>query len=133
MMTVSGLHSQSLDTTGKVWIPRPDALATLSKAQEATLLSQKVSILNTEIAILNYRIFLKEETIKDLEQKDANNDSLIVNYKKEIAIMKDQRKIYEGEVGFLNKEIKRYKRKLFWRTAAGVVVLGGLTFLYITK
>ena len=50
-----------------------------------------------------------------------------------IALMKDQRKIFETAISAKEKEIRKYKRKLFFRTAGSVLVTGGLVYLYLTK
>lgn len=123
-------RSQTSDT---VCIPRKDAVKLLSKAEEGKLLSEKVTLLNEQAFLLTQRITEKEGIIAALEKIQADNDSLISNYKSEIGLMKDQRKIFETAIADAKKEVRRYKRKLFFRTAGGLMLTGAVTYLYVTK
>lgn len=129
-MIVSGLRSQTSDT---ICIPKKDAIRLLAKAEEGKLLSEKIGLLNDQIFLLSQRITEKEAIISGFEQTNVYQDSLISSYKKEIDLMKDERKILEQAVAATKKEVRRYKRKLFFRTAGGVMIIGGLSYLYITK
>jgi hypothetical protein len=123
-------QSQTSDT---ICIPKKDAIKLLAKAEEGKLLVQKVDLLNDQIFLLGERIKEKEQIIAAYEQISAANDSLISNYKKEIVVLNDQKKILEQAVKDTQKEVRRYKRKLFWRTAGGTVLLGTAAYLYLTK
>lgn len=123
-------QSQTSDT---ICIQVTEAKKLLTKAEEGKLLAEKVTHLDNHIALLNSRIIELEGMIKAYELTQGFNDSLISSYKQEIAIMKDQRKIFEIEIARLNKEIRRYKRKLFWRTAGGVTLAAAGVYLYLTK
>jgi Tfp pilus assembly protein PilN len=105
----------------------------LTKAEEGKLLGEKVILLNNQIALLDQRIIEKSQMVAAYEQINTENDSLIASYKKEILLMTDQRKILEQAIKEREKEIKRYKRKLFWRTAGGVMLVGAGAYLYLTK
>lgn len=124
---------QSQNLTDTVCIPRTDAVKLLKRAEEGKLLAEKVKLLDEQIFLLGERIREKQEQISAWEQIGNANDSLINNYKKEIEIIRDQRKILEQAIRDAEKEVKRYKRKLFWRTAGGVTLLGAAAYLYITK
>lgn len=105
----------------------------MSKAEEGKLLSEKVSLLNEQIFLLSQRIVEKEAIISGLEHTQGYQDSLIGSYKKEIGLIRDERKILEQAVAATKKEVRRYKRKLFFRTAGGIMVTGALAYLYLTK
>lgn len=124
------VQSQSSDT---ICIPKTDAIKLLSKAEEGKLLSEKVSLLNEQIFLLSQRIAEKQAIISGLEQTEGYQDSLIGSYKKEIELIRDQKKILEEAVAATKKEVRRFKRKLFFRTAGGVMVTGALVYLYVTK
>lgn len=122
--------SQNSDT---ICIPKTDAIKLLTKAEEGKVLAEKVTLLNENIFLLNQRIMEKEQMVAAYEQINKENDSLIASYKAEIKLMQDQRKIFETEITACKKEIRRYKRKLFWRTAGGVMIAGVGAYLYLTK
>lgn len=130
IMIAFGLQSQTSDT---ICIPKKDAVKLLAKAEEGKLLVEKVSLLNEQIILINDRIREKEQIISAFEKINEANDSLISSYKKEIEVMTDQRKIFEQAIADAKKEVRRYKRKLFWRSVGGVMLLGGAAYLYITK
>jgi putative NADH-flavin reductase len=85
--------------------------------------AQQKSILDSQVVILNQRITGQEQIISALNAKDT---ATVGSYERQIAVMKDERKILE-------KEVKKIKRKLFWRTVGGVGLTAGLVALYITK
>lgn len=128
-MIASALHSQ-IDT---VCIYRPDAIRKLKQADEAVLLAEKVTLLNEQIFLLNQRIMEKEQMVAAYQQINTENDSLISSYKKEIQLMQDQRKIFETAIKDKEKEIRRLKRKLFFRTVGEAIVAAVFAYLYFTK
>ena len=85
--------------------------------------AQQKSILDSQVIILNQRIVGQESIIAALNAKDT---ATVGTYERQIAVMKEERKLIE-------KEVKRIKRKLFWRTVGGVGLTAGLVALYITK
>lgn len=123
-------HSQNKDT---LCIPIADAIDKLTKAAKADLLEQKVLLLNDQIFLLGERIKEKEQQIAAYEQIGFANDSIINSYKKEIEAMQGQRKILDLAMADSKKEIRRYRRKLFWRTVGGAVIVSGITYMYIVK
>lgn len=126
-------HGMVPDMTDTICIPRKDAVKLLTKAEEGKLLAEKVTHLDNHITLLNSRIIELEGIGRAYELTEGLKDSLINSYKAEIEVMKDQRKIFETEIARLNKEIRRYKRKLFWRTAGGATLLAAATYFYLTK
>lgn len=87
-------------------------------------------LLEEQLFILNQRIEGFELVIKEYQDMDVATKE---SYEKQIAVMKDERKIFESEISRLNKDVRKWKRRLFWRTAGGAVVIVGLTTLLIIK
>jgi len=92
--------------------------------------AEQKKVLDEQVVLLNQRISGYEAMVQQYKDKDT---ATVGSYEREIALMKDQRKIFETAIKDKEKEIKRYKRKLFFRTAGGVMIVGGLTYLYLTK
>lgn len=128
-MSFAGL-SQTSDT---ICIPKKDAIKLLIRSQEWKLFGEKIKLLEDQSSLLTERIKEKDQQIAAYEQIGEMNDSLISNYKKEIEVMQDQRKLYDMAVADYKKQVRIYKRKLFWRTAGGVTVIAGVSYLYFTK
>lgn len=105
----------------------------LSDAKQRPVLLERIVLLNDDIRLLNQRIVEKEGAIADLKAKDANNTIIVSTYEREIAVMKEQRKVFEDQVNSFAKQLKREKRKRFWTAAGGVASIGIMAYLYITK
>lgn len=105
----------------------------LTRAEEGKLLAEKVTLLDNHIALLNSRIIELEGMVKAYELVGNFNDSLITSYKAEIAIMKEQRKLFEGAIKDNEKVIRKLKRKVFWTSLGGVAGIGAMTVLLLTK
>ena len=129
-MIHSGLLSQPSDT---VCITRANAVKLLTKAEQAKILEERQLLLLQDIEVLNLRINEKEAIVSGLKQKDSLNKEVIKLYDKEISVMKDQRKIFEGQIKYDNKMIRKLKRKIFFTSLSGVAIVGALTYLYLSK
>jgi len=92
--------------------------------------AEQKKVLDEQVALLNQRIAGYESMVQQYKDKDT---ATVGSYEREIALMKDQRKIFETAISAKEKEIRRYKRKLFFRTAGGLMITGGLAYLYFTK
>ena len=92
--------------------------------------AEQKKVLDEQVVLINQRISGYEEMIKAYRDKDT---ATVGGYERQIALLKDERKIFEQAIKDKEKEIKKYKRKLFFRTAGGIFIVGGLSYLYITK
>lgn len=86
--------------------------------------------LDSQVVILNQRIEGLELVIKEYQDMDTATRA---SYERQIVVLGEERKILEAEISRLNKDVRKWKRKLFWRTAGGAVVIIGLTTLLIIK
>lgn len=101
--------------------------------RKLVIAAEQKKVLEQQMVIMNLRIAEKDSIISLLKFKDETNTQVIQTYEDELAVMKDQRKIFETAIAGAKKEVRRYKRKLFWRTAGGVMITGALAYLYLTK
>jgi hypothetical protein len=126
MMTAFVLHSQD---TGRVWIPRQHALATLARAEKAVFLEEKLAAKQRDIDTLALQISIKQEIINELKETVNIDSAIIDTYEKEIVQMKEQRALLEGEVTVLRKQIRKERRKRRWTAIAGVFTTAGAFWL----
>lgn len=92
--------------------------------------AEQKKVLDEQVILLNQRIAGYELMIKEYKEKDT---ATVGGYEREIALMKDQRKIFEGQIKDNEKVIRKLKRKVFWTSAAGVAGMGTMAFLLLTK
>lgn len=110
---------------------RTDSTTVSNAALRRILIAaEQKKVLDEQVILLNQRITGYEAMVRQYKDKDT---ATVGGYEREIALMKDQRKIFETAISDKEKEIRKYKRKLFFRTAGGLLITGGLFYLYITK
>lgn len=98
--------------------------------QKLVIAAEQKKLLEQQVSILNERIVGYEAMIKFLNEKDT---ATVGSYERQIAVMHDQRKIFEAALKDNEKVIRKLKRKIFWTSAAGVVGMGTMAFLLLTK
>lgn len=92
--------------------------------------AEQKKVLDEQVILLNQRITGYESMVQQYKDKDT---ATVGSYERQIAVMKDQRTIFESAIAAKEKEIRRYKRKLFFRTAGGLMLTGTIAYLYFTK
>lgn len=92
--------------------------------------AEQKKVLDEQVVILNERIAGYEAMIKHFQDKDT---ATVGSYEREIALMKDQRKILEDQIKGNEKVIRKLKRKVFWTSVVGVAGMGTMAFLLLTK
>jgi len=95
----------------------------LTAAEQKKVLDGQVVILNDHIAILN-------SLVKVLQDKDT---ATVGSYERQIAVMKEQRVIYDDQIKTFEKLLRREKRKRFWTGAAGMASTIAMIFLTLKK
>lgn len=125
MMTASGLHSQT-DTTGKVWIPRADALRKLAQADSARVYRLILTEKQIDIDTLLARIKGLNTAIDTLQSAASDRKKALLVSDQEIAALKSDKIL-------LQKEVRRQKRKRFAATAGGIITTGIAAYFYFTK
>ncbi len=101
--------------------------------RKLVIAAEQKKILELQVVVLNQRISEKDSIISLLKFRQETTDQVIQTYEDEIGAMIDQRKVFEQAIKDTEKEVRRYKRKLFFRTAGGVMIAGVGAYLYLTK
>lgn len=121
-MTASGLHSQKIDTAGKIWIPRQDALKKLEQAKEAKVLREYTELLKKDTFLLSSRI-------RELSMAITYQSLIIESYKKDSAtnflLREEMDKKYllaSSEISKWQKAWKKEKTKRKITGIAGIIV-----------
>jgi septal ring factor EnvC (AmiA/AmiB activator) len=83
--------------------------------------------------LLDQNIELLNQRIAGLQTRDSLNEKIINSYVSEIAVMKEQRAVFENQLKENEKTIRKLNRKVRWVSIAGIAGMGALTFLYLTK
>lgn len=110
----------------KISIDRKDALKVLAAADSGRVYKRQAEQLKADIIILKDRIAEKENMITGYILQDSLSLQIFDSFTREVEVMKEQRKIFE-------KQIRKLKRKAFFGSAIGLLGIGTLTYLYITK
>jgi len=92
--------------------------------------AEQKKVLDEQVLLLNQRIAGFETMVQQYKDKDT---ATVGGYERQIALMKDERKIFETAIKDREKQIRKYKRKLFFRTAGGLILTGTIAYLYFTK
>ena len=92
--------------------------------------AEQKKVLEQQVVILNQRISGLELTINDLAEKDT---ATVGSYERQIALMKDQRILFENQIKTFEKMVIKERRKRFWTSVAGTLTTGIGVYLYLTK
>lgn len=102
-------------------------------ARNLLVAAQQKQILQDEVANLNDRIAEKDKQLSILLAKDsATINSLqkeIALTKEQIAVMQDQRGIYDAELKAIRKQLKREKRKRTLTGVAGMITTAAAFYI----
>ncbi len=120
MLITTTAYAQSLPDTGRVWIPRRDALNTLARADSLPAYKMWVEALKTDVDTLNARIAVIKQTVSTLKEKEENSKTIIEKLEGQKKIMEEQKGELLDKIAISNKEVKKQKRKTFFTALAGV-------------
>lgn len=114
LVKISESKSQTIDT---LCFPVPVIQNVLIAAKQKKAQDTIINILRSDISLLT--------SIRgQLEAKDSTNKAII--------LLKDQqRQVLEGQISYLNKEVKKWKRKTRWTAIGGVVMTAATAFLIL--
>lgn len=99
---------------------------TIPQVQKLLIAGQQKKAQDTLIALLNNDIRGYESIVRTFQQKDSVNAVII-------GAMTEQRKVFEGQITYLNKEVKKWKRKTTWTAIGGVLLTGITSFIILTR
>ena len=120
------LYSQNSET---ISIPVKDALKVLAAADSAKIHKVYIGLLKQDIENLNLRIENLIISREAYRQADSICQQEMKLADQQMMVMADQRKIAEGFIKGLNKQIRKQKRKTFWTAMAGVATTVGAIFI----
>lgn len=119
-------YESKSQTTDTLCFPVPVIQKLLIDAKQKKYADSLVLVYRSDINILSGKI-------QALEIKDSTNKEINSTYQAMIGTMKDQRVILENQITYLNKEVKKWKRKNTWTAVGGLVLTGIVTGLFIFK
>ena len=102
-------------------------------AKQKPVLLEKIDLLTTDITLLNKRIEVRDSIINLMELSEIGSQEIIKILKEEKELMLEQRRVFEGQLISYEKLLKKERRKRKWTAAAGLMVTGIATYLYLTK
>jgi hypothetical protein len=98
----------------------------LIAAKQKKYADSLVSVYRSDLSFLNQKI-------QALETKDSTNKEINSTYQNMIGTMNQQRTILEGQITYLNKEVKKYKRKTKLASIGGLALTAIVAGLFIFK
>jgi uncharacterized coiled-coil protein SlyX len=119
--------SQNATTTVEyINIPVPTVKKiTIDLLKGDSALSQ-LTLSNKFISELETKVSLQDKIIETQQKKEENFQKIIVDLEKKVTI-------YQGELKTTQKELRKLKAKKTFTNIIGGVIIGTLTYLYITK
>jgi hypothetical protein len=126
-MTSLFAFSQNATTTVEyINIPVPTVKKiTIDLLRGDSALSQ-LTLSNKFISELETKVSLQDKIIETQQKKEENFQKIIVDLEKKVTI-------YQGELKTTQKELRKIKAKKTFTNIIGGVIIGTLTYLYITK
>jgi hypothetical protein len=126
-MTSSFAFSQNATTTIEyINIPVPTVKKiTVDLLKGDSALSQ-LTLSNRFITELETKVVLQDKIIEVQQKKEENFQKIIVDMEKKVTI-------YQQELKTTQKELRKLKAKRTFTNLIGGVIIGTLTYLYITK
>jgi hypothetical protein len=85
-----------------------------------------LNLSNRFISELENKVLLQDKIIQTQQKKEENFQQIIVGLEKKVSI-------YESELKSTQKELRKLKSKRTFTNLIGGVLIGTLTYLYITK
>jgi hypothetical protein len=85
-----------------------------------------LNLSNRFISELENKVLLQDKIIQTQQKKEENFQQIIVGLEKKVSI-------YESELKSTQKELRKLKAKRTFTNLIGGVLIGTLTYLYITK
>lgn len=129
MSSVTGFSqpvTKTFTDTQKIILPVPVAKQIIVDLLRGDSASVQLKLSNLEIIELEKIIVLKDTVISKMKIKEDNYNILILDERR-------KNQIYQTELKDTQKELKKVKVKKTFTNIISTVLIGTLTFLYITK
>ena len=118
--------TKSYTDTQKIVLPVPVAKQIVIDLLRGDSAFAQLKMSNQHIIELENMVSLKDSVIDKMKLKEENYNLIISDEKKKT-------EIYQKELKFTQKELKRIKAKRTFTNIISGVLIGTLTYLYITK
>ncbi len=118
--------TKSYTDTQKIVLPVPVAKQIVIDLLRGDSAFAQLKMSNQHIIELENMVSLKDSVIDKMKLKEENNNLIISDERKKT-------EIYQKELKITQKELKRIKAKRTFTNIISGVLIGTLTYLYITK
>jgi len=118
--------TKSYTDTQKIVLPVPVAKQIVIDLLRGDSAFAQLKMSNQHIIELENMVSLKDSVIDKMKLKEENYNLIISDERKKT-------EIYQKELKFTQKELKRIKAKRTFTNIISGVLIGTLTYLYITK
>lgn len=126
-MTSSFAFSQNATTTIEyINIPVPTVKKITIDLLKGDSAIAQLDLSNRMIAELQAKTVLQDNIISNYEKKEQNYLGIVTELEKKVSV-------YQTELKNTQKELKKVKAKRTFGKIISGVIIGGLTYLYITK
>ena len=126
-MVSSSAFSQNVTTTTEyISIPVPTVKKITIDLLKGDSAFAQLELSNRMISELQSKNVLQDNIISNYEKKEQNYLSIVTELEKKVSI-------YQTELKTTQKELRKIKAKRTFTNIISGVIIGGLTYLYITK
>lgn len=126
-MVSSSVFSQNVTTTTEyISIPVPTVKKITIDLLKGDSAFAQLELSNRMISELQSKNVLQDNIISNYEKKEQNYLSIVTELEKKVSI-------YQTELKTTQKELRKIKAKRTFTNIISGVIIGGLTYLYITK
>lgn len=126
-MVSSSAFSQNVTTTTEyISIPVPTVKKITIDLLKGDSAFAQLELSNRMISELKSKNVLQDNIISNYEKKEQNYLSIVTELEKKVSI-------YQTELKTTQKELRKIKAKRTFTNIISGVIIGGLTYLYITK
>lgn len=126
-MVSSSVFSQNVTTTTEyISIPVPTVKKITIDLLKGDSAFAQLELSNRMISELKSKNVLQDNIISNYEKKEQNYLSIVTELEKKVSI-------YQTELKTTQKELRKIKAKRTFTNIISGVIIGGLTYLYITK
>ena len=126
-MASSSVFSQNVTTTTEyISIPVPTVKKITIDLLKGDSAFAQLELSNRMISELQSKNVLQGNIISNYEKKEQNYLTIVTELEKKVSI-------YQSELKTTQKELRKIKAKRTFTNIISGVIIGGLTYLYITK